>query len=170
MTTERTDGGVTSEEFQGISSLRVSRLLELGLSREREPIDGLVARLRASEGADWLRKAIESGGIGSRADWESIASPAGAPTSLLRAIKDRANDLLRDPADQDAFHAGMAGYFIAIAAGLAQHGELLTRQPREKLEPILRKLSEVAPSPWAPLFRRALDSLKTKARGEKGSG
>lgn len=170
MTTERADSAAKSEEFKGISSLHVSRLLELGLSKEREPIDGLVARLRSKDGSGWLRKAMESGRIGALTEWEAIANAAGAPISLLRSIKDRANALLRDPVDQDALHAGMSGYFIAIAAGLAQHGVLLTRQPRGKLEPILRKLSEAAPGPWAELFLRALDSLEATARGLEDGG
>ncbi len=154
-----------SEEFQGISSLHVSRLLELGFSREREPIDGLITRLRGPDGAVWLRDALLTGRLGPASDLEALATPAGASISVLRSIKDRANALLKDPKDSAALHAGMAGYFLAIAASLGQHGQMLTQQPREKIEPILRKLSNAASEPWASVFRRALESPKTKSQG-----
>ena len=162
MVSDPTDDTTKGEEFQGISNLHVSRFLELGFSKEREPIDGLVTRLRGPGGAVWLRDIFVGGQLGPVADLEAIASPAGASLAVLRSIKDRANALLKDPREPNALHAGMAGYFLAIAAGLGQHGEMLTQQPREKIEPILRKLSSVAPEPWASVFRRALESPKPK--------
>ncbi len=164
MTIESADEGARGGELEGISSLHVSRLLELGFSRERQPIDGLLARLRGPRGAAWLRATLQGGRLGPSADLDAITSPQGVSISLLRALKDRANVLLKDPAKRENLHAGMAGYFLAIAAAIAQHGELLTQQPCEKIAPILRKLSTVVPEPWGPIFRCALDSPRLKPR------
>jgi hypothetical protein len=140
------------------SGAHLSRLLRLGFSSERDLVDDLVERLRGPGGAAWFSEALRSGRLGPAAEIEAIIAEGGVPRDALRALKDRGNALLGRPPDEESLHCGMAGYFLAIAAGLAHHGELLTRQPREKVDPILRKLAAAAPEPWAGVFRRGAEA------------
>jgi hypothetical protein len=141
------------EEFRGISKLHVSRLLSLGLSGKREPIDELVDRLRQPDGAPWLRAALARGPLSELGPLEELLAAGSAKLSQMEELKKRSNALLENPAERDAFLSGMACYFFSIAAALVHHRRLITSQTREKLDPVLKKLARAVPEPWAELLK-----------------
>jgi hypothetical protein len=57
--------------------------------------------------------------------------------------------------------AGTAGYFLAVAAGLAWHGEYLSSRPREEISEVLMDLAAVTPGDWNELLVKALEALAT---------
>jgi len=127
----------------------------MGLSRGYEPIDELLARLRSAQGPAWLEGELRGGRLAPPELFEKLRVGSEVPIEGLERLKERGNELLKAPSDRDALLAGMAGYFLAVAAALATRGTLITSQNPERLAPILRRLSEAAPEPWKGIFAAA---------------
>jgi hypothetical protein len=131
-----------------------STLLQLGLDGPRRPVHGLLDRLSEAGGAAWLESALSR-----------VCEDLGTPRELLvegrasleqlTTIKDRSKRLLRHADDGEASLAGVAGYFLSIAAGLRHHGALIGSRGRSELDGILLDIASVAPSPYSEMLSDA---------------
>jgi hypothetical protein len=141
--------------FPDTSFETASKLLRLGMSRPRRPVDDLIDRLGASDGARWLDSVLEAAplaDLGVPASWFAT----GAPTlDELNAVKERSKDIVRSGPDKETRLAGIAGYFLSIAVALRIHGELITGRRRDEVDAVLLDLAEAAPSPFNDLLSAA---------------
>jgi len=135
----------------------VTRLLELGLAEPRRPVDALIDRLGAADGMAWFTRFLASGPLAETGDAESAILDGAAQLDQLGAIKERSKELLADAIAEDDRLAGLAGYFLTIAAGLAHHGANLSSRSLADLRPVLLDLASVCPEAWSRLLTRAIE-------------
>ncbi|HVR74254.1 MAG TPA: hypothetical protein VMT52_07980 [Planctomycetota bacterium] len=147
-------------EFDGIEGGRLSRLLRLGLSGEREPVDELISRLDAPDGRAWLEAVVDRGPLALEPSrpLADLLAEGKAPLEVMLLLKKRANALLGRLEPKEDFLCGIAGYFFTVAAALVHHGTMISSQDEERLEAVFRKLSHSVPEPWKSLLRRALEA------------
>jgi hypothetical protein len=148
---------------QDMSMEKASLFLRLGMSAPRRPVDDLIDRLRKPDGGRWLARALEDGpmrGMGSPTD---LLVNGKATVQECMLIKDHSKVFVRKATESDAKMAGIAGYFLAIAAGLRHHGVLLTTRERAGLRDILLDLSEALAEPYRDLVSHA--ALSAPAAG-----
>ena len=60
---------------------------------------------------------------------------------------------------KDDAAAATAAYFVTVAVALVDHGQMISSQPREDLEPILIDLAAAAPAPWGEALTEAATRL-----------
>ena len=131
-----------------------SRLLDLCLPEERRPVDDLIDRLRAPDGASWIGAAIATLARDDEPVDESIVEvPRDMPR--LVAIKNTGSRLAGNRVDPEVRMTGIAIYFIAVAAALVHHRELISSRDREEIDGILVDLGDAMPEPWGDLMSRA---------------
>jgi hypothetical protein len=136
-----------------------TRLLRLGLSEPRRPVDDLIDRLGAADGATWLEGALERvlGDLGSAR--EQLVE-GRATIAQLASVKEHSQTLLRAGPDADSRLAGIAGYFLALAAALRHHGHALSSRGRDELDAVLLDLATAAPSPFSELLSGATQAAR----------
>lgn len=138
-----------------LTDRQTAGLLGLCVTRSRRPVDRLIDRLQEPDGQDWWRHAIDSicsslSGLGPE-DLLSGRTTVADLTSLVRACSEEAMTT-KGAESQLRF---TAGYFAAVAAGLAHHQKLISGRSRNEMEPALHELAELTPEPWAALFLQA---------------
>jgi|GEM_PF-2553029 len=144
--------------YDNISANRASVLLRLGLPSPRNAADDLVDRLESPGGSEWATEVMRRDPFTSVSiDLQSLT--AVAPLNMLIALKDLGKDMVKSPSDRDGYLAGLAGYYLAIAAAIVQHRQVITRTPRQELSQILIEIASVAPAPWASVFMRAAEQV-----------
>lgn len=123
----------------------VTRLLRMGLSPARRPIDALIDRLRARDGESWLDLQL---GVEMPQTERMIASRILARQAqlddLLR-MKDLSKLRLAQVHTEPERVSALLGYFLAVAGGLAQYGLVITSRAGEELEIAMLDLAEAAP-------------------------
>jgi hypothetical protein len=157
--TEALQSGAPPELDRG----RLSRLLGLGMARAVEPADRLARRLSRPDGAAWLERQLASGALSQSSAVLARLASGGASLDELRELKARANQQLEEGSDtawSDARLGSLAAYFLAVASALAHHGANITRQPPEKLAPLLERLAGAAPTAWRTLLEAAVVRLR----------
>jgi len=129
-TLEAADGGV------------VSALLRLGLAQDRRPVDALIARVEAPDGAAWLAGVLES---------EPALRP-GVSLERLRACKQQARtDARADPED----HRALLIYYLSVGTALAEYGVQISSVDHGLVAAALVDFAEVLPDEWSRRLRRA---------------
>jgi hypothetical protein len=133
---------------------QASTLLRLGRPTPSPLICDLIERLRQPDGFDWLNAAIRNSLLDSQGSPEAFFLHKGATLEQLNSIKQRSKELVQEP-DQEARRAGLAGYYLSIAAALRYYGAMLTSRGRHELNDILLDLAEAAPQPFDRLLSEA---------------
>ncbi|MBS0195891.1 MAG: hypothetical protein JSR77_03955 [Planctomycetes bacterium] len=153
----RVDRG--GQPYEDITEVQATSLLRMGLPGPRKAADDLVDQLEATDSGRWLDSLLRRSPFDelSNAHIALLAGPADV--SALNALKDRGKDIVKNPPTREAYLAGLAAYYAAIAAALVQHNQFITRQPRAELESVLQELASVAPGAWAELFTKAAMKL-----------
>lgn len=134
----------------------VTRLLELGLAQPRRPVDALIDRLGATDGPAWFDRFLSTGPLAQTGDPVGALIDGAIQLDQLEAIKGASKALLAGAIAEDDRLAGLAGYFLTIAAGLAHHGSNLSSRSLGDLHPVLMDLASVCPEPWAQLLASAI--------------
>jgi hypothetical protein len=142
-------------EFANLTELDASRLLQLGLSGPRRPVDALIDRLSQLDGHRWLESALTVGPASVFEDPENALIHGRATLDQLKQMKDGGKSLMKQSRDRETRLIAIAGYFVAIAAAMAHYGNRICSREREELNPILLDLAAVAPNKWSELLSRA---------------
>ncbi len=147
-----------------LADATVTQLLALGVTRQQRPVERLIERLVAPDGAGWFDLQTRT----------PIMSSCGDPAAgLVRGAwglvqVDRFKDAcklkaLTDP-DTSARLTALAAYFIAIASAIVHHRRLITSQSPRELEEVLAELAGATPEPWSGLFAQAVVELNAAGR------
>jgi len=143
------------ESYDDISSVRASSMLKMSLHGPRNAADDLIDHLETVEGPRWMEILWKKEPFSlSILDIPSVLG-GGAGLDVLMSLKDKGKEMVKKPAHREGYLCGLAAYYIAIAAALVQHGELITRTPRHDVNQILIELASVAPTQWKELFMKA---------------
>ncbi len=132
-----------------------SKLMRLGFSRPRRPVDDLIDRLRQPDAAAWMDEALRSGPIADDGAPVALLVEGTATAEDLAVIKERSKTLLHTSGTGSQRLAGVAGYFLSIAAALRHHGVLITARSRDEVDPVLLDLAEAAPAPYGDMLSAA---------------
>jgi hypothetical protein len=130
----------------------LTRLLQLGLRPGSRPVDELLDWLALDEGRAWFVTWSQASG---RA---LLQSPPPALDALREFYGESKKLLARARIKEDRVGA-LAAYFLANAAALAHHGQLLSSRSRDELVPVLSDLAAALPEPWDDLVERAVERL-----------
>lgn len=137
-----------SEEPLSVDSMEasaVTRLLRMGLSPPRRPVDALIARLRAKDGAMWVDRQVEVDlPEEERRILGRVLSGQAHPDDLTR-LKELAKTRLSQVRTEPERVSALLAYFLAIAGALAQYGIVITSHAGPDLESALLDLAEAAP-------------------------
>lgn len=142
-------------DFGSLSQLDASRLLELGLTGPRRPVDALIDRLAALDGGRWLESTLDTVFVASLREAPQSLIDGDVTVEQLRDIKNKSKSLMKKGNDRDTRLGALVGYFFSIASALAHHHALICSRSREELDPILLDLAAVAPPSWSGLLGRA---------------
>lgn len=133
---------------------QAKRLLALALTKRR-PVDRLIDRLSASDGHGWMRTVLMLPTFTRAGDLTSGLVNGTWSIDRLNQFKNECKQLTGASNDERSRLAGMLGYYLAVATGLASGGRNLSSQPQAELEAVLLDLAEAAPQPWSDLLARA---------------
>lgn len=148
---------ISTSDGEPLTDRQTAGLLEMCVSHSRRPVDHLIDRLHEPDGPEWWQRAIES-------NCTAVCGPN--PDDLLegRATLDQLTAFIKSCSQRAKSAMNLetkllaaAGYFVAVAAGLAYHETLICSRSRDELAPILRELAEITPKAWASLLRSASD-------------
>jgi hypothetical protein len=180
MTQNRPESRIPESEH--MTTATASVFLRLGMSGPRRPVDDLIDRLRQPDGGAWLIKALENGSLNGLGSAASLLGQGEITIEQCVKVKERSKAMVasdrhsreggnpeaarvpqgpdarlrgHDETGHDARLAGIAGYFLSIAAGLRFHDVLLTTRERTKLAETWLDLAEVAPEPFSTLLSEA---------------
>lgn len=142
-------------DFSDLTTSDASRMLELGLSSPRRPVDDLIDRLSLPGAGDWLAQTLAQGPAGAFGDPASYLAEGKATLDQLLAVKQSSKSLLNTVDDPATRLAALAGYFFAIAAALVQHKSNISSRSLSELEPVLLDLASVTAEPWTSLLAGA---------------
>lgn len=138
----------------------VSRLLQLGISGPRRPVDALVERLSAADGVAYFRQMIGRAPIKNLGDPEVALVHGRCDEVAVDRLKEASKRLLQDAINDTDRLAGLAGYFFAVAAALLHQDRNITSRSTQELHEVLLELASVSPPVWA----RFLGAAAVKAR------
>ena len=155
--------GVAQEFESSVNPEQASRLLRVAISGPDRPVDDLLCRLAESDGAAWLTEALTAGPVGTFGPPQRVLCEGTLTLDQLLSIKKDSTALAAKAPDPPARLAAMAGYFFAVAAGLAHFGRNTSSRKREQLEPTLLDLAAVTPEVWSKLFVHAAAALSSEA-------
>ena len=145
-------------DFSNLGASDASRLLELGLSGPKRPIDGLIDRLCQPDGSLWLEKNLSSGPAGAFGDPVLYLVEGKATLDQLIAIKQTSKSLLGAGREDEANLAALTSYFFAVAAALLHHHTVICSRSRSVVNPVLLDLAAVAGEPWGTFLSDASDN------------
>jgi hypothetical protein len=131
-----------------------SRLLRMGLSGPRRPVDDLIDRLRRPDGSPWLTSALAAALAPGESPRELLIDGGGS-LERLRAIKERGKAMLQSFTTPQERLSGLACYFMSIAAALRHHRTPIGGRDDDELRSALLDLAESAPPPWDDLVAQA---------------
>ena len=145
-------------DFSNLGASDASRLLELGLSGPKRPIDRLIDRLCQPDASLWLEKNLSSGPAGAFGDPVLYLVEGKATLDQLIAVKQTSKSLLGAGREDEATLAALTSYFFAVAAALVHHQTVICSRSREEANATLLDLAAVAAEPWATLLSDASDT------------
>jgi hypothetical protein len=157
--TPSSDDGI-QEGIPVVDAGTASTLLRLGLD-QRRPVDRLIRRLSATDGAAWLDSALGWGPMQGMASPRDVLLGGGADLDLLKRIKERGKAIVKSAVSNDEQVAGLAGYFFAVAAALRWHGTLIANRAPGEVAEILLDVAAVAPQPYQDLLSQAAMALRS---------
>jgi len=143
----------TSFSQDDLSEPQAKRLLMLALTKRR-PVDRLIDRISASDGHGWMRTILSLPAFTRAGDLTQGLVQGGWTADRLGQFKNECKQMTGANQDERSRLAGMLGYYLAVAAGLAHSGRNLSSQPQAELEAVLLDLAEAAPLPWSDLLAR----------------
>lgn len=141
--------------FAQLDSSQATRLLKLGISGPKRRVDPLIDRLRSSAGKSWFAGILKRPPFADLPDAVGQLVQGRASLDEIVAFKDAAKHAVTAAQAADAELAGIAAYYIAIAAAMTHHNSLISSVNRTELDAVLLDLAEVLPSPWSELASRA---------------
>jgi hypothetical protein len=136
----------------------------MGFAAPSRPVDELLARLEAHDGASWLAStmsnAAEAVGITAPPNAiDKVFCSASATAEQLEAVKDYGKRTLKGALNAEERCQGLAAYFVSIAAALTHHNTLIgakradgDRGPRSELHNALLDLAAATELPWTALL------------------
>jgi|JI6StandDraft_1071083.scaffolds.fasta_scaffold244463_2 hypothetical protein len=141
--------------YDDISQDQASAMLRLGLPGPRNAADDLVNHLESADGAAWMRGLFESEPFSLLKVTSAQILGARMTLESISMLKDRGKEMVKRPQTRSAYLAGLAAYYLAIAAALRDHKTVITRTPRPELNQILIELASVTQEQWKELFMQA---------------
>lgn len=162
---ERPSKTEKSSDRRDLDPKTTARLLELGLSGPRKPADDLLERLERKEGRRWFSDRVLAGISEGGFENPDRLAPGEATLEELIALKDWSKGEVSGSSG-DRRLAGLAGYFLAVAAALVHYQKLICGRTRGELDPVLFDLATAVPSPWDDLFVKAARSSSSVPRGD----
>jgi hypothetical protein len=138
----------------------ISRLLQLGITGPRRPVDALVERLSAADGAAYFKQMLARAPIKNLGDPEVALVHGRCDEVALDRLKEASKRLLQDAINDTDRLAGLAGYFFSVAAALVHQDRNITSRSTQELHEVLLELASVSPGAWA----RFLGAAAIKAR------
>mgnify|MGYP001252750101 CR=1 FL=1 len=147
--------------YDGITEERASTLLRMGLHGPRNAADDLVDELEQCDGARWLESQFRRAPFAELPRVSAALLNGEAGVDAMKALKERAKEIVKKPASREAYLAGLAAYYLAIAAALVHHRTRITRQSAHELEHVLQELAAVTPLPWSELLANGATAAKT---------
>lgn len=145
-------------DFSNLGASDASRLLELGLSGPKRPIDGLIDRLCRPDASLWLEENLSSGPAGAFGDPVLYLVEGKATLDQLIAIKQTSKSLLGAGRKDEANLAALTSYFFAVGAALLHHQTVICSRSRDEVTEALLDLAAVAAEPWATFLSDASDA------------
>lgn len=137
-----------------ISDQHLSRLLPIGLSKNRRPIDELLEYLEEFDRNDGTLTVLWDGAVGLDGLEKELTNVI-PDLNRLKDLKAKAKTIIKSPSDRLSLLGSMLAYFLIIASSLVHHGQPLSSQSLKKLTEAFRELSLVTPDPWKGLLERA---------------
>ncbi|MEM7166645.1 MAG: hypothetical protein AAF581_14350 [Planctomycetota bacterium] len=132
-------------------------LLRLGLSSPGRPLDQLVELLERVDAAAWLAGALDAHDCLQGAE----PFPAGTHTlEQLEALKEQAKQHGSSAAAGSSATHATAGYFVAVAAALNEHGTKISSAPEAELRATLLDLASVTTDAWQQFWMQAARFLE----------
>lgn len=136
---------------------QAARLLKMGISGPRRSVDDLITRLEAPDSEFFFRSLMRTGllttiprtAAGAGAD--ALCKP-GLTIEQLTEVKDQSKNQAATSKSRDDYLAGVAAYYLSIAAALAHHGRLISATNRREMNDALLDLAASVPEPWADLL------------------
>jgi hypothetical protein len=150
--TERATTTVTNEDTEGTL---VAGLLRMGMTGRQRVVDRLLDRMSLADGGTWFRRMLAMLAEAEGSSDLGLIPEGVVSREALEEEKRRAKRILGSAMAEEDRLRGTLLYFVAIAGALATHGERISSQPDEVLEPALLDLAEVAPEGWREMFSGA---------------
>ena len=138
-----------------LSAEHASVFLKLGIAGPRRPIDDLIDEINRDATGHRLTQLLEAGPFRGMGSAERLLLEGESSLEEWSEIKERSKLIAKQAATADERLAGMAGYFVSIAAALHHHQVLLTTRDRETLEPSLLDLADACQEPFKALLSSA---------------
>lgn len=137
----------------------VTRMLQLGFGRRVRPIDDVVQRLIGSDGADWFDTVMSQPPLSGPGVPMLRAAAPDVSIDELEGIRSRCKDAISAAnSDRSTKDAGVMGYFLSVAAGLAVHNRVLASRDREEIDEALAAISDHLPDPWSAVVAAAINT------------
>lgn len=145
-------------DYGAITGVETARMLRFTFRAPRRPVDDLIHRLELDDGVAWFTRHLGRGALGRSGPASELLVGGTASLEQLRHLKRDCKLQFKQgkrDGDADAALAGLAGYFLAIAAALHHHGRHIGSQPGAALADVLLDLASALPEPWAELLAAA---------------
>jgi hypothetical protein len=143
--------------FEDIPGERLTRMLNLGITEKRRPIDELLDRLDEDDGPDWFENFIKAGPIASEGPATELLANGTASLDQMKSINKAGRALLKSASHREDRMAALIAYFMSIAAAVVHHETLITSRERKELDPLFFDLSASVPDPWAAFLASAVE-------------
>lgn len=127
-----------------LDATTVTRLMRLGVGKAGRPVDELIACLESQTGNSWLAVAVTRPPL-NRLVAPDLSGLRICASEELERIKSDGKRMAADHQSQDERLRGLLAYFLALAAGKAQHQAWLSGQPPEQIVSVLGDLATVLP-------------------------
>jgi hypothetical protein len=135
----------------------VTRMLQVGFGHRVRPIDDVVQRLLAADGEAWFAAAMAKPPLLGPGVPMSRAAQSDVTIEELEGIKSRCKDAISVAAsDRSTKDAGVMGYFLVVASGLAFHDRVLASRDRAEIDEALAAISDHLPKPWSAIVATAI--------------
>ena len=125
----------------------------LELARPERTVDKLLFKLREPGGESWVLGELRSRFAIDR-PLERLVSGEVSLERLIE-IKEQSKRIFQPRDFKEAILAGVAGYFLSVAAALTHYGTLISTQGRDRVDPVLVDLERALSRPWRELLRSA---------------
>lgn len=142
----------SSEPLDVVTATDATRLLRMALSGTRK-LDVAIEHIVQPEGQAWLTSVLA----------RLAPQAAGLPLNEvgledLRAMKETGKAAFVSAIEDEETATGALLYFLAIGAALAQHGALITSQPRDEVDDALSDLAGAMSGPWARMLWKGIEA------------